>query len=98
MDAIPLLKVEEFGPFRIAVKEELRLVSQLVLALLFWQMEGFEASRLIASALGTCSDDEDDDENDEEDDHVDDDEEDEDVDDDENDEEDDHVDDDEEDD
>lgn len=38
------------------------------MALLLWQMEGFEASRLTTSALGTCFDDEDDDDNDEEDD------------------------------
>jgi hypothetical protein len=53
LDAIPLLKVEEFGPFRITNKKELRLVSQLVLALLLWQMEGFDASRLVANALGS---------------------------------------------
>ncbi|KAK4171923.1 hypothetical protein QBC36DRAFT_294868 [Triangularia setosa] len=41
-------------------QDEFRLVSQLVLALLIWQMKGFEASRLIASAIGRYSDNEDD--------------------------------------
>ncbi len=58
LDAIPLLTVQEFGPFSIREKDGLRLVSQLVLALLIWQMEGYEASRLVASAVGTSSDDE----------------------------------------
>lgn len=64
LEAIPVLNVEEFGPFRINLEEDLRLVAQLVRALLLWQMEGFEASKLIASALGGLSDDEDDEDED----------------------------------
>ncbi|KAH6641403.1 hypothetical protein F5144DRAFT_131729 [Chaetomium tenue] len=59
LDVIQLLKIEEFGPFYITDKKELRLVSQLVLALLLWQMEGFDASKLVVSALGRSAYDED---------------------------------------
>ncbi|KAH6630783.1 hypothetical protein B0J18DRAFT_488539 [Chaetomium sp. MPI-SDFR-AT-0129] len=55
LDTIPVLKVEEFGPFRINLEEELRLVAQLVLALLLWQMEDFEAGKLMLFQFGLFS-------------------------------------------
>lgn len=47
-------------------EERLRLVSRLVLALLLWQMEDFDASRPIIRVLGSSDEkDEEDKENDE---------------------------------
>lgn len=53
---LPFLAIQEFGPFKIERKLDLLLFAAVVPALLIWQLDGFNAWRLLAKARRALDD------------------------------------------
>jgi hypothetical protein len=68
---IPILEIQEFGPFKIRKGRHLGLLAHIILSLLISELEGLKAGALIITALETMAtecDNNDDDNNDDDDD------------------------------
>ena len=50
-NGIPMLEIQEFGPFKIDKRNDLRLLAHIILALLITELKGLRAGTEIQEAL-----------------------------------------------